>query len=48
MMSSEPDYAVALGLINHLPTEELRDLVNNDDKLTDLVKDLPEVGHRCV
>ncbi|MPC14403.1 hypothetical protein E2C01_007167 [Portunus trituberculatus] len=43
MMSSEPDYGAALGLINHLPTEQLRDLVNNDDKLTDLVKDLPEM-----
>ncbi|KAG0722276.1 hypothetical protein GWK47_044787 [Chionoecetes opilio] len=43
MMSSEPDYGAALGLINHLPTEELRDLVNNDDKLTELVKDLPQM-----
>ena len=43
MMSSEPDYGAALGHINHLPTEELRDLVNNDDKLTELVKDLPQV-----
>ncbi|XP_050724689.1 vacuolar protein sorting-associated protein 37B-like isoform X1 [Eriocheir sinensis] len=43
MMSSEPDYGAALGLINHLPTEELRDLVNNDDKLTELVKDVPQM-----
>lgn len=43
MMSAEPDYGEALGLIRHLPTEELRDLVNNEDKLTDLMKDLPQV-----
>ncbi|XP_071527589.1 vacuolar protein sorting-associated protein 37B-like [Panulirus ornatus] len=43
MMSAEPDYGEALGLIRHLPTEELRDLVNNDDKLTDLMKDLPQM-----
>lgn len=43
MMSSEPDYGAALGVINHLQTEELRDLVNNDDKLTELVKDVPQM-----
>ncbi|XP_045590810.2 vacuolar protein sorting-associated protein 37B-like isoform X1 [Procambarus clarkii] len=43
MMSAEPDYGAALGLIKHLPTEELRDLVNNDDKLSELMKDLPQM-----
>ncbi|XP_047471930.1 vacuolar protein sorting-associated protein 37B-like isoform X1 [Penaeus chinensis] len=43
MMSGEPDYEAAVGLIRHLPTEELRDLVNNDDKLAELMKDLPQM-----
>ena len=42
-MSGEPDYEAAIGLIRHLPTEELKDLVNNDDKLSELMKDLPQV-----
>lgn len=42
-MSGEPDYEAAIGLIRHLPTEELRDLVNNDDKLSELMNDLPQM-----
>ncbi|XP_076041548.1 vacuolar protein sorting 37B [Oratosquilla oratoria] len=42
-MASEPDYEAAIGLFKHLPTEELRDLVNNDDKLTEMIKDLPQM-----
>ncbi|KAK7082877.1 Vacuolar protein sorting-associated protein 37B [Halocaridina rubra] len=43
MMSGEPDYEAAVGLIRHLPTEELRDLVNNEDKLSELMNDLPQM-----
>ncbi|XP_066982764.1 vacuolar protein sorting-associated protein 37B-like [Macrobrachium rosenbergii] len=42
-MSGEPDYEAAIGLIRHLPTEELKDLVNNDDKLSELMNDLPQM-----
>lgn len=48
MMSGEPDYEAAVGLIRHLPTEELRDLVNNDDKLAELMKDLPQVSFQML
>lgn len=42
-MSEEPDYGAVLGLINHLSKDELQDLVNNDEKLAELLKDLPQV-----
>ena len=45
-MAGEPDYEVALGLIKHLTTEELRDLVNYEDKLLELLKDLPQVNSK--
>ncbi|KAK4319567.1 hypothetical protein Pmani_009507 [Petrolisthes manimaculis] len=45
MMSEEPDYGAVLGLISHLSKDELQDLVNNDEKLAELLKDLPQMKH---
>ncbi|XP_012288022.1 vacuolar protein sorting-associated protein 37B [Orussus abietinus] len=35
----EPDIPAALGLLSHLNNEELKELLNNDDKFEDIVKD---------
>jgi len=45
MMSGggSPDYEAAVGLIRHLTTDELKELVSNDSKTTDLIKDLPQM-----
>ncbi|XP_067014746.2 vacuolar protein sorting-associated protein 37B [Anabrus simplex] len=38
----EPDYPAALGLISHLNIEELKELLNNDSKFEELLKDLKQ------
>ena len=43
MMNSEPDFEAAIGLVNHLSTDELKELMNDEDKVMNLVKDLPQI-----
>ncbi|CAL4078386.1 unnamed protein product, partial [Meganyctiphanes norvegica] len=43
MSGGSPDFEAAVGLIRHLTTEELRELVSNEAKTTDLIKDLPQM-----
>jgi hypothetical protein len=42
---SEPDLSAGMGLLAHLNVEELKDIVNNDGKFEELLKDLKQVGH---
>lgn len=42
---SEPDLSAGMGLLAHLNVEELKDIVNNDGKFEELIKDLKQVGH---
>ena len=37
------DESAATGLLQHLNTEELQGLLDDDSKLEDLIKDLPQV-----
>lgn len=39
----EPDIPAALGLLSHLDNEELKELLNNDGKFEDVVKDIQQV-----
>lgn len=39
----EPDNEAALGLIRHLTTEELKALMNDDTRLTEMIADLPQI-----
>lgn len=39
----EPDYPAALGLLNHLNAEELKDMLNNDEKFDIMLKDIKQV-----
>ena len=37
------NYDAALNLIHHLSTSELRDLMKDEERLTNMVTDLPQV-----
>ncbi|KAJ4426621.1 vacuolar protein sorting-associated protein 37B [Periplaneta americana] len=39
----EPDYAAALGLFSHLSAEELKELLNDDSKFDDMMKDIKQI-----
>lgn len=46
--NQEPDIPAALGLLSHLDNDELKELLNNDGKFEDIVKDIKQVGlHRA-
>ena len=34
----------ALGLVRHLPTDDLKSLMNDDTRLTSMINDLPQVS----
>ncbi|XP_031828627.1 vacuolar protein sorting 37B [Nomia melanderi] len=40
--SQEPDIPAALGLLTHLTNDELKELLNNDNKFEDIVKDIKQ------
>jgi len=40
--SQEPDIPAALGLLNHLNNDELKELLNDDGKFEDIVKDIKQ------
>lgn len=40
----QPDYPAALGLLSHLNGEELKELLNNDSRFDDMMKDLKQVS----
>ena len=40
----EPDNEAALGLVRHLSTVELRALMDDDNRLAELISDLPQVS----
>ncbi|XP_059487416.1 vacuolar protein sorting-associated protein 37B-like isoform X1 [Neocloeon triangulifer] len=40
--SAEPDLSAGMGLLAHLNVDELKDIVNNDGKFEDLLKDLKQ------
>ncbi|XP_054016472.1 vacuolar protein sorting-associated protein 37B [Hylaeus anthracinus] len=40
--SQEPDIPAALGLLSHLNNDELKELLNNDVKFEDIVKDIKQ------
>jgi hypothetical protein len=40
----EPDYPAALGLFSHLNAEELKELLNDDNKFDDMMKDVKQVS----
>lgn len=41
--SQEPDIPAALGRLNHLNNDELKELLNDDGKFEDIVKDIQQV-----
>lgn len=41
--NQEPDIPEALGLLSHLNNDELKELLNNDGKFEDIVKDIKQV-----
>lgn len=41
--NQEPDIPAALGLLSHLDNDELKELLNNDGKFEDIVKDIKQV-----
>lgn len=41
--NQEPDVPAALGLLAHLTNDELKELLNNDGKFEDIVKDIKQV-----
>lgn len=41
--SQEPDIPAALGLLTLLSNEELKDILNDDSKFEDIVKDIKQV-----
>jgi ESCRT-I complex subunit VPS37 len=40
----QPDYPAALGLLSHLNAEELKELLNNDSRFDDVMKDVKQVS----
>nr|CAD7609087.1 unnamed protein product [Timema genevievae] len=38
----EPDYPAALGLLSHLNVEELKEMLNNDAKFDEMIKDVKQ------
>ncbi|XP_029163187.1 vacuolar protein sorting-associated protein 37B [Nylanderia fulva] len=40
--NQEPDIPAALGLLSHLDNDELKELLNNDSKFEDIVKDIKQ------
>lgn len=40
----QPDFPAALGLLSHLNGEELKELLNNDSRFEDMMKDLKQVS----
>jgi hypothetical protein len=40
----QPDYPAALGLLSHLNGEELKELLNNDSRFDDMMKDVKQVS----
>lgn len=44
--NQEPDIPAALGLLSHLDNDELKELLNDDGKFEDIVKDIKQVGSR--
>ncbi|KMQ93146.1 vacuolar protein sorting-associated protein 37b-like protein [Lasius niger] len=40
--NQEPDIPAALGLLSHLDNDELKELLNNDGKFEDIVKDIKQ------
>lgn len=43
-IDQEPDIPAALGLLNHLNNDELKELLNDDAKFEDVVKDIKQVN----
>lgn len=41
--NQEPDIPAALGLLSHLTNDELKELLNDDSKFEDIVKDVKQV-----
>lgn len=41
--NQEPDIPAALGLLSHLDNDELKELLNDDGKFEDIVKDIKQV-----
>jgi len=40
---TEPDYSNAVGLLQHLTLDELRRLLDDDSRLNEMIKDVPQV-----
>ena len=40
----QPDYPAAQGLLSHLNGEELKELLNNDSRFDDMMKDVKQVS----
>lgn len=44
MHELNPDYNPATGMLHHMTTDELKKLLNDDDRLESMIKDLQQVG----
>ena len=43
-----PDETAAVGLLQHLNKDELQKILDDDQKLEGLIKDLPQVVQLCI
>lgn len=41
--TQEPDIPAALALLNHLSNDELKEILNNEGKFEEVVKDIKQV-----
>jgi len=40
---NQPDYPAALGLLQHMNTDQLKEMLNDDTKFDDFIKDMPQM-----
>lgn len=41
--SNQPDYPAALGLLQHMNSDQLKEILNDDEKFDDFIKDMPQM-----
>jgi len=41
--SNQPDYPAALGLLQHMNSDQLKEILNDEEKFDDFIKDMPQM-----
>ena len=39
----QPDYPAALGLLQHMNSDQLKEILNDDDKFEEFIKEMPQL-----